>query len=61
MNVILAGTSASFSNRADFPCQRIKLVGKRQFAAALQQELTFTDHVHELDAGQDNFWLPEMT
>ena len=55
MNVILTGTNASPSNKTDFPCQRIKLVGKRQLAAAFQQELTFTDHVHEFDAGQDIF------
>ena len=52
MNVFWAGTNASSSNVTDFPCQRIKLVGKRQLDAALQQELTFADHVHQLDASQ---------
>jgi len=46
-------TNANSSNKADFSCQRIKLVGKRQLAAALQHELTFSNHVHEFDAGQD--------
>ena len=55
MNVFQAGTNASFSNRADFSCQCIKLVGKRQLDIAFQQELTFADHVHEFDAGQDAF------
>jgi len=50
--VILAETSANLSNRADFSCQRIKLVGKRQLDAALHQELTFSDHVHQFNAGQ---------
>ena len=59
MNVILAGTSASFSNRADFSCQCIKLVGKRQLDAALQQELTFANHVHQFDAGQYIFGGPK--
>ena len=58
MNVILAGTSASFLNRADFSCQRIKLVGKRQLDAALQQDLTFADHVHQFDASQNIFGRP---
>ena len=53
MNVILAGTNATFSSKTDLPRQCIKLVSKRQLDAALQQELTFTDHVHEFDAGQD--------
>lgn len=44
-------TNASFSSGTDFSRQRIKLVGKSQFAAALQHELTFADHVHEFDAG----------
>src|SRR5450830_1547109 len=55
MNVILAGTSASFSNRTDFPCQCIKLVGKRHLVAALHHELSFANHVHEFDASQDAF------
>ena len=53
MNVMLAGTSASFSNWTDFSCQCIKLVGKRQLDNTFQQELTFADHVHEFDASQD--------
>ena len=52
MNVILAETSATFSNWTDLPCQCIKLLGKRQLDAAFQQELTFADHVHQFDAGQ---------
>jgi len=48
MNVILAGTSASFSNRTDFSCQCIKLVGKRPRVAALHHELSFANHVHQL-------------
>ena len=31
----------------------MKLVSKRQLDAALQQELTFTNYVHEFDADQD--------
>ena len=53
MNVFGAGTHASSSDGTDFSCQCIKLVGKRQLDAAFQQELTFADHVHEFDAGQD--------
>jgi hypothetical protein len=53
MNVVLLGTSASFSNWTDFPCQCMKLVGKRQLDIAFQQKLTFANHVHEFDAGQD--------
>jgi hypothetical protein len=47
------GPSGSFSSGTDFSCQCIKLVGKRQLAAALQHELAFANHVHEFDAGQD--------
>ena len=53
MNVVLLETSASFSNWTDFSCQRIKLVGKRQLDTPLQQKLTFADHEHQFDAGQD--------
>ena len=53
MNVLGAGTDANSSNWTDLSCQRVKLVGKRQFAAALQHELALADHVHEFDAGQD--------
>ena len=55
MNVILAETSVSFSNRAEFLCQRIKVVRKKQLDAALQQGLTFADHVYQFDAGQYTF------
>jgi hypothetical protein len=55
MNVVWAGTNASSSNWTDFPCQCIKLVGKRQLDTAFQQKLTFAHHVHQLDAGQDAF------
>ena len=34
-------------------CQRIKLIGKRHPVAACHHELSFTNHVHEFDAGQD--------
>jgi hypothetical protein len=37
MNVVWAGTNASSSNWTDFPCQCIKLVGKRSLVTALQQ------------------------
>ena len=53
INVFGAGADASSSNWTDLSCQRVKLVGKRQFAAALQQELALADHGHEFDAGQD--------
>ena len=36
MNVFGAGTDASSSNGTDLSCQRIKLVGKRQFDTAFQ-------------------------
>jgi len=52
--VILAGTSASSSNKTDLYCQCIKLVSKRQFDAALQQELNFANHMHQFDAGANN-------
>ena len=52
MNVILEETSASPSNWTDLSCQCIKLVGKRQLDATLHHELTFTDHMHQFDAGQ---------
>ena len=55
INVLGAGTDASSSNETDFSCQCIKLVGKRHLDTAFQQELAFTDHVHEFDAGQDIF------
>ena len=55
MNVILAGANASFSDWTDFPCQRIKLVGKRHLVAALQHELTLSNHVHQFDADQNTF------
>ena len=55
MNVLGAGMDADFSNWADFPCQRIKLVSKRQLDTVLDHELSFANHVHELDAGQDAF------
>jgi hypothetical protein len=55
MNAILAGTSASSSDRTDFSCQRVKLVGKRLLDTAFRQKLAFADHVHEFDAGQDIF------
>ena len=55
MNVFGAGTHASSSDETDFSCQRIKLVGKRQLDTALQQELTFANHVHQFDAGQYTF------
>jgi hypothetical protein len=46
---------ASSSDGTDFSCQRVKLVGKRPFVAALHHELTFSNHVHQLDASQDVF------
>jgi hypothetical protein len=55
MNVILAGTNAGPSYWTDFPCQRVKLVGKRHLMAALQHEMTFANHVHQLNAGQYTF------
>ena len=55
INVFGVGTDASSLNGTDLSCQRIKLVGKRQLDAALQHELTFADHVHQFDAGQDIF------
>ena len=55
MNVSLAGTSASFSNWADLFCQCIKLVGKKPRVDSRNHELSFANHVHELDAGQDTF------
>jgi hypothetical protein len=42
--------SVSSSNRGNSSCRRIKLAGKRQLDAALQQDLTFANHVHEFDA-----------
>ena len=54
-NVFGVGTDASSSNRTDFSCQRIKLVGKRQLDTALDPELTFSNPVHQLDASQDAF------
>ena len=44
INVFWVGTDASSSNGTDLSCQCIKLASKRQLDAALQQELTFTDH-----------------
>lgn len=55
MNVFGAGTHASSSDGTDFSCQRVKLVGKRPFVAALHHELTFSNHMHQLDASQDIF------
>jgi hypothetical protein len=37
----------------DLSCQCIKLVSKRHAIAALHYELTFANHVHEFNAGQD--------
>jgi hypothetical protein len=51
--LFVEGTDSRSSNRTDFSCQRIKLVGKRQPSAAFHQGLAFADHVHEFDAGQD--------
>ena len=48
-------TQASSSDGTDFPCQRVKLVGKRPFVTALHRELTFSNHVHQLNASQDIF------
>jgi hypothetical protein len=55
MNVILAGTSAISSNETDLYFQCIKLLSKRQLDVALQQELTFANHMHQFDAGQYTF------
>jgi len=55
MKVVWAGTNASSSIWTDFPCQCTKLVGKRQLDTAFRQKLTFANHVHQLDAGQDAF------
>ena len=55
MNVFGVGVDASSSNRTDFPCQCIKLVGKRPLDTALDHALTFSNHVHQLDASQDAF------
>jgi len=46
MNVFRAETNPHSSSGTDLSCQCIKLVGKRQLAATLQQQLTFADHVH---------------
>ena len=59
MNVFGAGTYASSLDGTDVSCQRVKLVGKRQLAAAFQQELAFADHVHEFDASQDTSGRPK--
>ena len=59
MSVFEAGTHASSSDGTDLSCQRVKLVGKRPFVAALHHELTFSNHVHELDAGQDISGCPK--
>ena len=55
MAVILVVTNASPSDWTDFPCQGIKLVGKRHLVAALQHELPLSNHMHQLDAGQYAF------
>ena len=59
MNVFWALTNASFSSGTDLSCQRIKLVCKRQLAAALQHQLTFANHVHQFDASQDTSGGPK--
>ena len=59
INVFWVGANARSSNGTDLSCQCIKLVSKRQLDAALQQELTFADHVHEFDAGQDISGCPK--
>ena len=41
------------SNGTDLSCQCIKVAGKKQLDAALQQELIVADHVHQFDASQD--------
>ena len=37
----------------DFPCQCIKLLGKRLLFAAFHHERSFANHVHEFDASKD--------
>ena len=59
MNVFLAQTNRRSSSGTDLYCPCIKLVGKRQLAAAFEQQLTFVDHVHEFDAGQDTSSRPK--
>ena len=53
MNVLGPGMDADFLNWADLSCQRIKLVGKRPRVDSRNHELSFVNHVHEFDAGQD--------
>ena len=36
----------------DLPGQRIKLLGERHGSGAIDSELAFANHVHELDAGK---------
>ena len=55
MNVIWVGADARSSNGTDLSCQCIKLLGKRQLDATFQQELTFANHKHQFDSGQDIF------
>ena len=46
-------SEAGSSDWTDLSCQSIKLLGKRQLGAALHRELTFSNHVHQFNAGQD--------
>jgi hypothetical protein len=40
------------SNRADYSCQRKKLVGERHGINAVNHELALADHVHQLNADE---------
>jgi hypothetical protein len=40
------------SNRADYSCQRKKLVGERHGINAVDHELALADHVHQLNADE---------
>jgi len=50
---VSGGSEAGSSDWTDLSCQSIKLVGKRHLGAALHHELTFSNHVHQFNAGQD--------
>lgn len=55
----VAGCDNNRLRWTDFSCQRIKLVGKRRAIAACHVELTFANHVRELDAGQNSLCRSE--
>src|SRR5450830_1132655 len=50
---VSGGSDAGSSDWTHLSCQSIKLIGKRHLGAALHHELTFSNHVHQFNAGQD--------